>query len=171
MELSEQRERELARSHNARIGSPFTTKVVGVTFAPGYPENLTELREVMGPRLPSLPYPMFQGEMAQHYAERDWEEYEERRARQTEHPVAILIRNPDNEHDPNAIQVHVPALGEDHSMIGHLTGPIAARLAPEMDAGGRWRAHVESVLIDERYPDRPGISIFCARVVDDDEVR
>jgi hypothetical protein len=128
---SEQREKELARSHNARMPSPFSTKVVGVTFTDGYPDNLRALREVM------------EGD---------------------EPLVAILIRNPDNAHDKNAIQVHVPALGDENGMIGHLTGPIAARMAPEMDDGERWAGEIESVLISPGHEDRPGISIRCARV-------
>lgn len=76
--------------------------------------------------------------------------------------AAVLIRNPKNEYDANAIEVHVPALGE-HGMIGHLTRPIAARMAPEMDEGVIWSAEVDSVLIDPDHLDRPGISITCNR--------
>lgn len=138
-ELAERREREKARRHNVSMPSPFSTKVVGVSFVPAWPDNLYALSR------------------SAVEAEQDGEPL-----------VAVLVRNPDNEHDPNAIQVHVPALGDNWAMIGHLTGPIAARMAPEMDLGGRWKAEVESVLIHEDYPDRPGISIRLARVPDDE---
>lgn len=77
---------------------------------------------------------------------------------QAELTTVVLIRNPKNQYDTNAIEVHVPALGE-HGMIGHLERPIAARMAPEMDAGAQFVAGVESVLINPNHPDRPGISI------------
>jgi hypothetical protein len=41
---------------------------------------------------------------------------------------------------------------------------LAARMAPEMDAGVTWDCGVVSVLIDPEYPDRPGITIQCHRV-------
>lgn len=138
-ELNRQRrDAEIARPHNRNMAAAFSAKVVGVSFVPAYPDNLYAL---------------------------------DRSAIEAEHQgealTVILKRNPDNAYDPNAIEVHVPALGEEWAMIGHLTRPIAARMAPEMDAGVRWAARVESVLIDPKYLDRPGISIHCARVQED----
>lgn len=136
---AERRDREIERSGARRIGGDFYTKVVGVSFVNAYPDNLYAL------------------DQAQHEAQQSGE------------PLSvILVRNPENQYDSNAIEVHIPALGERWAMIGHLTRPIAARLAPEMDAGTRWAAAVESVLIAEGHLDNPGISIRCARVVDDD---
>jgi hypothetical protein len=132
--IRHQREQELAKSNRPRLGSPFTTKVVGVSFIPAYPDNLWAL------------------DRAQAEAERKGEPLR-----------AVLVRNPDNEHDPNAIQVHVPALGHEWGFVGHLTAPIAMRMAPEIDDGGEWEAAIVSVLIDERFLDRPGISIECRR--------
>jgi hypothetical protein len=43
-----------------------------------------------------------------------------------------LRRDPDNPHDPNAIQVH-PADGGDQ--VGWVPRELAAELAPELDAG------------------------------------
>lgn len=169
----DRRDAEIARTGSRPVGvGTFFTKVVGVSFVPSYPDNLRALDELSNPKpLPSLPYPMFQGDMAQYYAEKDWEEYEERRSRgpQRHEPLtAILVRNPDNAYDSNAIEVHVPGLGVEMAMIGHLTRPIAARIAPEMDAGTRWAAAVESVLIDPAHMDNPGISIHCMRVREDE---
>jgi hypothetical protein len=114
--------------------SPFAAKVVGVSFVPGFPDNLFALDRVAT------------------------------EAHMKGEPLTvILVRNPANAYDPNAIEVHVPALGERWAMIGHLTRPIVARMAPEIDAGVRWSAQVEQVLMHPDHLDNPGISIRCAR--------
>lgn len=128
--LSERRDREVERSGGRKMPSAvFTAKVVGVSFVPGYPDNITSLAEGV--------------EEADALGER---------------MTVVLIRNPKNEYDANAIEVHVPALGE-HGMIGHVERPLAARMAPEIDQGARFLAQVVSVLINPEFPDRPGISI------------
>jgi hypothetical protein len=130
---AEQRDREVERTKGRKMVSPFSAKVVGVSFVPGYPDNLLDL------------------------------ELADSKAQIAGEPLAVVLRrNPKNEYDSNAIEVHVPALGE-HGMVGHLTRPIAQRMAPELDAGERWLAEVESVLIDPDHLDRPGISIRCKR--------
>lgn len=50
-----------------------------------------------------------------------------------------LLRDPDNLHDPNAIQVH-PDDGGDQ--VGWVPRELAAELAPELDAGRPWSAVV-----------------------------
>jgi hypothetical protein len=50
-----------------------------------------------------------------------------------------LRRDPANEHDPNAIQVH-PADGG--AQVGWVPRELAAELAPELDAGRPWSAVV-----------------------------
>ena len=50
-----------------------------------------------------------------------------------------LRRDPDNPHDPNAIQVH-PAGGGDQ--VGWVPRELASELAPELDAGRPWSALV-----------------------------
>jgi hypothetical protein len=50
-----------------------------------------------------------------------------------------LRRDPGNEHDPNAIQVH-PARGGDQ--LGWVPRELAAELAPELDGGRPWSAVV-----------------------------
>lgn len=108
----------------------FESKVVGVSFAPAYPANLHALEEAAGRAF-------IKGE---------------------EGLAAILVRNPDNEFDENAIEVHVPAIG-DEGMIGHLPRDLAAKLAPIIDDGMRWSGMVKSVYINPDHPDRPGIAI------------
>lgn len=126
------------------LPSTFTAKVVGVSFTDGYPENLERLHEVASLRWLTSP-----GE----FAGRD---------REPEPLAAVLHREPENEHDPNAVAIHVPASDVGH--IGHLPRALAARLAPELDEGATWGCEVESVLIHPEHPDRPGISVRCWRV-------
>ena len=109
-------------------------KVVGVTFTPNYPQNLIRLREIAEPA--------------------------EARG---EYLTAILRRNPANPHDANAVEVHVPALG-DLGMVGHVPADQAARLAPRMDAGERFAAAVFWVRIDPSAPANPGLSIIVRTV-------
>lgn len=71
---------------------------------------------------------------------------------------ALLVRNPANEADPNAVQVHVPMLGR-RSMIGHAPAEVAARLAPSLDAGRVYHAEVSQVLVKDEYAERPGAKI------------
>ena len=137
---AERRDREIERTGGRRMILPFHTKVVGVSFVDSYPDNLYAL------------------DMAQREAQRSGEPL-----------TVVLVRNPENRYDANAIEVHVPALGEEWAMMGHLTRPIAARLAPAIDAGDRWQAAVESVLIDPDHPENPGISIYCAPVREEEE--
>ena len=75
----------------------------------------------------------------------------------------MLLRNPANPHDANAIEVHIPALG-DLAMIGHVPRDLAAQLAPEMDAGAIFAAAVADVRINPKHMDRPGIDIKVERV-------
>ena len=60
------------------------------------------------------------------------------RRRRARRPLE-LRRDPDNPHDPNAIQVH-PAGGGDQ--VGWVPRELAAELAPELDAGRPWSALV-----------------------------
>jgi hypothetical protein len=48
----------------------------------------------------------------------------------------VLRRQPDNEHDPNAIAVHTA--GGDQ--LGFVPRELAAELAPQLDAGAEWSA-------------------------------
>lgn len=72
------------------------------------------------------------------------------------------FRNPDNEFDANAIEVHAPILGR-RSMLGHVPASLAAEVAPSMDAGDEWTILLETVLIDPEYPDKPGALISLTR--------
>jgi hypothetical protein len=50
-----------------------------------------------------------------------------------------LRREPDNPHDPNAIQVHP---GDGGDQVGWVPRELAAELAPSLDAGEPWSAVV-----------------------------
>ncbi len=53
--------------------------------------------------------------------------------------VLELRRDPGNEHDPNAIAVHVPGGG---GQVGWVPRELAEEIAPELDAGRPWAAVV-----------------------------
>lgn len=155
------------------IPNDWITKVVGVSFVPAYPDNLHALKEAHDA----------------HFVDRDCqqcgtEDAPRDRCRNcrgtgviggglpkyagfgpddTEPLPAVFIRNPDNPHDANAVEVHVPGLGEVNGMIGHIPRDKAARLAPSIDAGERWKVGIGSVLIDPDHMDRPGISVVVQR--------
>lgn len=106
-------------------------KVVGVSFVDSYPANLQCLWRVMQDRY---------------------------KASSPVHPVRVaLVRNPDNEHDPNAVEVHVDRIG----MLGHVPRRVAADLAPCLDSEDDWGGYVDHVLLhngDPRSP-MPGVKV------------
>lgn len=113
-----------------RIG----TKVVGVTFVDNYPENVEGIDRLAAARF------LRTGELE---------------------PIpVVLVRRPDNEFDPNAIEVDVPALGP----LGHLPRVVAAVVAPVIDGGGVYAAEITAVLVNPAYPDRPGIDVVLTLV-------
>jgi hypothetical protein len=72
---------------------------------------------------------------------------------------ASLIREPDNEHDSNAVVVFMGG-----RPIGHLPRTVAASLAPRLDAGERFRATDVAILIDDDHPNRPGVHLVLESV-------
>jgi hypothetical protein len=120
------------------VPSPFKTKVVGLTFVAGYPNNVERL-----------------------------EAYAAENPGPTE---ALLVRNPANPYDGNALEVHIPVLG-DMAMIGHIPKNVAARVSPEIDAGTPWEATLEKVAVHPDHPFNPGVHLTLSRgnPVDQDE--
>lgn len=102
----------------------FTTRVVGVSFAD--PDNAKRQRLLVIAQDRQLLNP---------FAD----------TRQGEGLAVVLVRRPTNPHDPNAIEVHVPAIGDD-GMVGHLPRDRAAELAPSLD-GGEWAAQAEIMAV------------------------
>lgn len=119
-----------------RAPSSFTVKVVGMTFVAGYPDSVHRLKA-------AADRAALTGEGGEGLA-------------------VVLRRNPDNPHDANAIVVEVPAA---EGPVGHVPAHLAARLAPELDAGARWRCSITEVLVHPDHLDRPGITLACERVV------
>lgn len=120
-----------------RPPSRFTVKVVGLTFVDGYPDNLTALERAWYDRSITAP------------------------AGQDPEPLPAVLRpNPENGHDPNAVEVHVPSVG----MLGHVPARLAERLSPCLLDGEDWQASVEEVLVHPDNPDRPGISVLIQHV-------
>lgn len=124
----------------SRPAKRFSTKVVGLTFIEDYPENLHDLARIQRRR--------------------------EQRSNDEPLPV-VLIRNPDNQHDANAIEVHQPSVG----MIGHLPREVAARLAPCLDDGETWQATLLPVRISPEAPEQPGVDVRIERIEAEDEGR
>lgn len=162
---AERRDREMHRRQERKTTPPlatvFSTQVVGVSHGDGYPGVLYDLQQLMErPRRAQWEeairhFPNFNGEMAQMYAEGDYDRLLEEGPYETQY--LELIREPDNEHDPNAIAV----VWTGHR-IGFLNKIIAFRMAPELDAGQKWLARVEEVGGDEHI----GVSIRCKREED-----
>jgi hypothetical protein len=71
----------------------------------------------------------------------------------------VLRRDPENEHDPDAIAVDPKGGGE---QVGFVPREIAAELAPEIDAGKPWSA----IVLREQRPSprdpRTGITMLLA---------
>lgn len=105
--------------------------VVGITFVDAYPQNLLMLDQAM-------------------------KQVATARGSHAEGPSVVLKRNPNNLHDSNAIEVHVPAIG---MMIGHVPKEIARQWAPKLDAGETPQAWVEQVRVKQGHRDRPGVDI------------
>jgi len=117
-------------------------KVVGLTFMERYPQNLQTIEAfVVEAQTKQLGW---NGEVVDEPVE------------------VVLIRNPGNEFDENAVEVHIPMLGR-RSMIGHVPRDLAAKLAPSLDRGDVWKCEVETVLVSAENPDLPGIQIVIQR--------
>jgi hypothetical protein len=130
------------------VPSKFKTKVVGVTFVKGYPNNIFRLNDIAAERFLTTPAGFGQDV-------------------EPEPLPAVLIRNPANEFDANAIEVHVPSLG-DPGMIGHIPRTVAERLAPSLDAGDPWLSFITYVAIDPNHPNNPGVHIEIERSGEED---
>lgn len=136
--VRETRAKTLEKQRNSKLApqmpQQFEFPVVGVSFTPHYPENLLSLEEALM--------------MAELKGER---------------LACIIVRNPDNPHDSNACEVHVPALGV-RGFVGYVTAPLAARLAPTIDAGVEWSGHVSQLRLDHEHLERPGMQIALEQV-------
>lgn len=120
-----------------------SVRVVGLTFRPGYPETiLTVADKIQAAQADSI------------RSVGSWDDVDTL----PEGPVALLVRNPDNEYDANAIEVHLPMLGR-RQFIGHIPKELAARWAPRLDAGYTAVAAVSAVPVTPNHIDRPGLEI------------
>ena len=75
-----------------------------------------------------------------------------------QHPLCELVREPDNEHDANAIRIDVRG-----KTIGHLPRLIALVLSKKIDAGEPWSASVHSIVVSSENVDQPGLKIYVWR--------
>lgn len=65
-----------------------------------------------------------------------------------------LRRNPANQYDTNAIEVHV-----NDQMLGHIPKDVAARLAPVIDGGTTHEAFVYGIRVSPENPHNPGLDL------------
>ena len=72
----------------------------------------------------------------------------------------VLYRDPSNEHDPNAIAVHLALTGE---QLGWVPRELAAELAPELDAATAWSAMVLREYRASPRDPRTGVTMLLAR--------
>ena len=70
----------------------------------------------------------------------------------------MLRRDPDNEHDPNAIAVHT----QGDKVLGFVPRDLAADLAPKLDAGERWSAVVLREQRASPRDPRTGVTMLLA---------
>lgn len=127
----------------------FKVRAVGMSWVPGYPDNIYALNEIATSRALESPVQLG-GETV------DME------------PIpAAMVRDPANEDDPNAIQIHVPALGA-QSMIAHIPRGVAARLAPCLDSGEVWEVNIIKVAIHPDHPDNPGIDLKITHLIENE---
>lgn len=118
------------------LASEFSTKLVGVSYAPWYPRNVWELEHRL--------------------------RFAEIRTAGPARPVPVVLRRePDNPVDHNAVAVVEEAGHLGH--LGHLNATLAARLAPELDAGTAWAAHVINIAIHPQRQTVPGIEVRLTR--------
>ncbi len=118
-------------------------RVVGLTFRPGYPETVLRIADALeSTRVDAV------------RSAGSWDDLDAL----PEGPPVLLVRNPGNEYDANAIEVHVPLLGR-RQFVGHIPKELAARWAPRMDAGFTVTASVVAVPVDPDHIDRPGLEI------------
>lgn len=111
----------------ALLGERLDFDVAGESFRDGYPDNLLRLRQV-----------------------------EEESTGSGESIACVLIRDPKNEHDSNAIEVHVPG---EAGHVGYVPADLAARLAPLLDDGMQLHAWTIRVRVHPDAPDRPGLTV------------
>ena len=131
-------------------------RVVGMSFTKGYPDNYYRLRDLCESRQLA----------AISDGKSDWlDDHDDAFVGGEPEPDAVgepvevlLVRNPFNKYDGNAIEVHIPTLGRT-SMVGHIPRDIAARLAVRMDDNQKTTAVIDAVLISPENPDNPGLSI------------
>lgn len=114
-------------------------QVVGLPFQRGYPGNVYRLQEALDQFAP-VEGPRQQGESF---------------------PV-VLFPRPDNPHDPNAVEVHIPRYGD---LVGHLPRTHAAYVGPLLvpDAPWRFTAWVSEVRGDPDELDKPKLFIAIRR--------
>ncbi len=77
----------------------------------------------------------------------------------------LLVRNPKNEYDSNAIEVHAVLKNKTTVMMGHLPAKdgTSGRIAPAMDLGVEYQVTLVP-RIDPAHPGQPGLTAKLIRI-------
>lgn len=131
-------------------------EVVGLTFVPGYPDNLHRLHY-------SLKLNQARRSLKLNQARIRWVGNEDDGYSTPAESFPVqLIPDPANPHDPNAVEVHIPSLG---NRVGYLGRHHAAIVSPFLQDRANWltQAWVYRVRIDPDHPNQPGLDIAINR--------
>jgi len=71
-----------------------------------------------------------------------------------------LVREPQNEHDPNSIRVDIGG-----KPVGHIPRLIAIIIAPRMDKGETWLAQIAGINVSPENTNQPGVKLKIWRLV------
>lgn len=140
-----------------------TVPVKGISFREGqWPENVWRLREIIAIAGTLTDAPRWE---IRRFKPGPWRGAIETVLDWGRLPVR-LVHEPDNPHDPHAVAVWCPYLG-DYGFLGYV--PASSHGAPNrvvaagLDAGERWWGYVAKIRIHPDHPDHPGIDITIRR--------
>jgi hypothetical protein len=143
------------KQYRYRYTGEIISKVVGVTKEPGYPRLAYLMIDAQVPCALNTSLDSDEASLAnpdgvfQHILRYDGERF-----------AGVLIRDPRNPFDVNAIEVHVPML---ECRVGFLPMRLAQRVAPQLDTGERFIVQVWAVPNVERE-EFPGIRVLLTPV-------
>lgn len=159
--MSEWTDRQFRKLHDGR----YLSKVVGVTKEPGYPQSAFLMMDApigfaFNTHIPDDPAererlwwddPDGVGELVRRNVQPFL-----RGEPEPEKLAGVLIRDPSNLFDANAIEVHVPML---ECRVGFIPAKLARDVAPQLDAGERFIVQTWAVPNIE-HEELPGVRVM-----------
>lgn len=151
--------------HARRLPNRFETKVVGVSFRPSYPRSVRLLADLV-----DVTRQAQADDTIRPMLNKQWQRIIDRTLVEGAVPIR-LVREPDNEFDPCAVQVWVPFL--ECGALGYIPasshGAVNKLLARSMDAGHHWSGWVQRVRIHPDHLANPGIDIVVQRATEGEQ--